>query len=287
MSLNPEQLARRAHGVGASESAAAIGLNPYATAVELWMEKRGEAPPFAGNAPTRWGKLLEPVVRQEFAEVTGRVVRLPTETLVHPKFDFILCHPDGVTDDGRLYEGKTARYPDEWGEPGTDQIPEHYLIQVQHALLVTALPVADVAVLIGGQDFRLYEIPADAGLQESIIEALTEFWQHVVKGTRPPLDCSAPGAIAVLKKLYPGTNGQTVIATDEAIQCRQQLESTTAEEKAAKFAKDAAKARLLEIMGEASVLRFPDRMGLRRARIDRKGYTVAPTSYVDARWVKV
>jgi putative phage-type endonuclease len=286
MSLNPEQMARRSKGVGASDAAAAVGLNPYVTSVELWMEKRGELPPFEGNEPTKWGKLLEAVVRQEAAEQTGRVIRLPPETIEHPVHKFMLCHPDGVTDDGRLYEGKTARFADNWGEPGTDQVPEHYLIQCQHAMFVTGLLVCDLAVLIGGQDFRLYELQANEGIQTALVAAEAEFWQHVEKGTRPELNYKSPGAIEVLKKLYPGTNGQTLTAqAPELLEWRQALETASADGKAAKARAEEAKAALLDYMGEASVLRFPDGRSLRRARIDRKGYVVEPTSYIDARWI--
>lgn len=285
MSLTPEQLARRSRGIGASDAAAAVGLNPYFSAVELWQQKRGELAPFEGNEATKWGKLLEPAVRQEYAEQTGRVVRLPTDTLVDAKRPFMLCHPDGVTDDGRLYEGKTARFGDGWGEPGSDQVPEHYLIQCQHAMLVTGLVVCDVAVLIGGQDFRLYELHADLDLQETLAEAEADFWRHVETGERPALDYRSPGAMAVLKKLYPGTNGLTVTATPAMEAERKRLEDATSTEKAAKAAKDEHKAALLDYMGEASVLRFQDGRSLRRARVDRKGYTVAATSYIDARFV--
>lgn len=286
MSLNPEQLARRRRGVGASDAASAVGLNPYYSAVELWQEKRGESPPFLGNEATRWGRLLEPAVRQEYAEQTGRVVRLPEDTLQHSTHVFMLCHPDGVTDDGRLYEGKTARFGDNWGEPGTDQIPEHYLIQCQHGMLVTGLLLCDVAVLIGGQDFRLYHVEADKALQQSLVDAEAEFWRHVEDGTRPALDYRSPRAIEILKKMYPGTNGQTVIATPEMMLRRASLERATGDAKVAEALKDENKAAMLDFMGEAAMLKFPDGMSFRRARQDRKGYTVEPTSFIATRWVK-
>jgi putative phage-type endonuclease len=287
--LTPEQHERRKSGIGSSEAAAAIGLNPYQTSVELWMHKRGELPPFEGNEATKWGLLLEPAVRQEAAEQTGRVIRLPPQTLVHPTLPFLTCHPDGVSGEGkdlRLYEGKTSRFGDDWGEPGTDQIPERYLLQVQHALLVTAIPVADVAVLIGGQDFRLYEVPADAELQATMVEAEREFWEHVQKNIRPQLDYRSAGAISVLKKLYPGTNGQTVQADDLLEKhWRPKLEKAKAAGKIAEAEEKEAKAALLDYMGEAAVLRFADGRALRRARVDRKAYSVEATSYIDARWI--
>lgn len=286
MTLTAEQHLARRSSIGSSDAAAAIGMNPYFTAIELWQEKRGLVPPFEGNESTKWGQLLEPAVRQEYAEKTGRVVRLPPDTITHHELEFVTCHPDGITDDGRLYEGKCARYPDNWGEHGSDEIPEHYLIQVQHGMMVTGLPVCDVAVLIGGADFRIYEVRADKGLQKSILDAELDFWEHVQKGTPPALDYGAPGAIAVLKKLYPGTNGKSVKANEACVLARTRFEQNKAAEKTAKEAADTAKAQLLDFMGDASILVFPDGKGMRRAEVSRKAYTVAATSYIDARIVK-
>jgi len=285
MTLTAEQYAARARGIGSSDAAAALGLNPYRQPIELWQEKSGQVAPFAGNEATRWGQLLEPAIRQEYAERTGRAVRLPAETLVHPVHAFMLAHPDGVTDDRRLYEGKTARYPDGWGEPGTDQIPQHYLIQVQHALFVTALPVADVAVLIGGQDFRLYEVPADPELQEMLIAGEFDFWQHVVRGEPPEVDFNATHIVDLVKKLYRGTNGQTLTASETLEDWRVIFEESIEREKNYHAAAEAAKAHLLYAMGEAALLMFADGRALRRQLVNRKGYTVQATQFVDARFV--
>ena len=271
-------------GIGSSDADAAIGQNPYVTPIELWQEKTGEAPPFLGNEATRWGQLLEPAVRQEYSERTGRQVRLPPGAIHSLRYGFMYAHPDGVTDCGRLYEGKTARYPDGWGDPGSDQIPAQYLIQVQHAMIVLALPVADVAVLIGGQDFRMYEVPADPELQQMIIDAEANFWQCVVKRTPPPIDFEAPGALELIKRLYPGTDGTTVVADAGLERWRLVYEEADSLQKNYQAAADAAKAHLLHAMGKAAVLKFDDGRVLRRKLISKKPYTVDATSYVDARF---
>lgn len=186
MSLTPAQMEARSTGLGGSDAAAACGVSRWKSPFQLYLEKRGEAPAFEGNEATKWGHLLEPVVRQEYAERSGRIVRLPAETFRHPKYPFMIAHPDGVTDDRRLYEGKTAGRDYGWGPDGSDEIPEDYLLQVQHYMLVLDLPVADLAVLIGGQDYRQYEIPADRELQEMLVEAEAELWQRIERGDPPP-----------------------------------------------------------------------------------------------------
>lgn len=283
--LSPEQIQARLTGIGGSDAAAALGLNPYRSAIDLWLEKRGEAPPFEGNAPTRWGQLLEPAIRQEYAEKTGRVVRLPTETLRHPELPFMLAHPDGVTDCARLYEGKCARFPDGWGEPGSDQIPQHYLIQVQHNMLVVGVVIADVAVLIGGNDFRLYEVPADPELQEMIVAGEADFWQRVETERQPEPDFQSPNIRATLAKLYPGTNGERVVADAALLSWRQVHDEAAAKAKVYEAAAEAAQAHLQFAMGEAATLAFADGKALRRKLQKRKGYTVEATEYLDVRFV--
>lgn len=286
MSAAPDVTRDRHLFIGASDAAAALNLSPWRTAADLWLEKRGALPPFEGNAATRWGKLLEPLLRQEYAEATGRSVYLPPERLVHPRVGFIAAHPDGVTADHRALELKTARTAEGWGEPGTDEIPEAYTIQVQHILMVTELPVADVAVLVGGSDFRLYEVPADGELQAAILEAELEFWHYVESDIQPPIDYRAPGALAVVKRLYRGTNGLTLEADAQCLEAREQYETATELLDAAREAREAALAKLLGFMGDAAVLHFPDGRALRRQLTKRKEYVVAANEFVAARWRK-
>jgi putative phage-type endonuclease len=174
----------RRRGIGGSDAPAILGVSKWRTPLDIYLEKRGEGEPQPESPAMRWGTALEPVVRQAYADLTGETVRVPG-LLVHPERLWMLAHVDGLTESGRLVEIKTARMADGWGEPGTDEIPDAYLIQVQHYLSVTAISVADVAVLIGGSDFRVYEVPADADLQGVIVAAEVDFWDRVQTG-RPP-----------------------------------------------------------------------------------------------------
>lgn len=282
-----EELAARRNWIGGSEAAAAIGLNPYESQYDVWQRKLGLAPEFEGNEATLWGKLHEPVIRQQYAERMQRVVRLPAETIVHPKYPFMACHPDGLTDDRRLFEAKTARSADDWGEEGSDDIPQPYMIQVQHNMLVLGLEVCDLAALLHGSQLRIYVIEAHKELQQSIIDLEAQFWHYVESKTAPPPDFSRADAVEVLRKMYPGTTGEVLTADEEVIHIHQNIDHYTQAEKDAKAAKEGFRARLLDKMQEATFMQFPDGKQYRRKLVSRAGYTVEPSSYMDLRLVKI
>ncbi len=243
-------LRERLSGIGGSDAPAVLGLSKWRTPLQVYLEKRGEAPPADENEPMRWGTRLEPLVRQEYADRTGRAVALPDGLLRHPRYDWMLATVDGLTDDGRLLEVKTARTAEGWGEPGTDEVPQVYLIQVQHYLTVTALPVADVAVLIGGQDFRIYEVPADAELQELIVEQEAEFWRAVKEGTPPN-----PVSLADMQARYGrASRSAAVKADDPTLDAIAHLRRLRIEREEIEAEEEIAKAAIMAALGEADTL---------------------------------
>ena len=293
MPLSQLQRHARHGGLGSSDAAPALGLSPYKTALELYEEKlRPLELADEPTGPLLWGHLLEPVIRQHYANLTGLSVEVPSADVVyrHREFPFLLANPDGIVQAAdkslRVFEAKTARSADGWGEPGTDAIPQAYVLQCQHLMLVTAIPVCDVAVLIGGSDFRQYTLEADAELQELLLDGLADFWSGVQTETPPPVDFKSPRALEVVRKMFPGTDGSTVTA-DAALEAWYAV-YTQAEEFASLYAKqaDGAKAHLLYMMGEAAELRFADGKCMRRKLTTRKAYSVDAVEYIDARIVK-
>jgi predicted phage-related endonuclease len=84
-----------------------------------------------------------------------------------------------------------------------------YQCQVLHQLAVTGHAWADVAVLIGGQDFRIYRVNRDEDKIADLIARETVFWQHVLMDTQPAPDGS-DDAGAALSWLFPRDDGQTI-----------------------------------------------------------------------------
>jgi len=139
--------------ISGSRAAAVLGLSQWSTPVNVWLEIMGrefceknnfEFPVFEGNAATRWGTAFESAI----IELTGKDI---TDREKFYERDYLTCHVDGIIDGSVLYEAKTTsamNYHESWGEPGTDQIPMIYQLQVQHNLLLTGLESAVLSVLV-------------------------------------------------------------------------------------------------------------------------------------------
>ncbi len=192
---SPEWVAQRKTYIGASDSAAVMGLSQYKTPYRLWLEKTGRVEPedISQKPAVIAGNLLEPVVGQWYTMQTGRRLARVNSVLRHPDYDFIATNLDyRVIGEKRNVECKTtserAAYASgEWGEAGTNQIPSAYLVQCMHEMIVTGYRVCDLAVLIGGGDFRVYTINYDGELAAQIIAGCVDFWRHVTEDIEPPM----------------------------------------------------------------------------------------------------
>lgn len=213
----------RRTGIGGSDAAAAVGLNPYKSQLELWLEKTGRdaelsrPDPNDTTEPIYWGTLLEPIVAAAYTQQTGRRVRKVNAVLRHPTIPFMLANLDrevvGVPD-VHILECKTA------GEFGArhwkDGVPEYVQLQVQHQLAVTGKRAADVAVLLCGQQLAVYRIERDVELIARLIQLEAEFWRCVETDTPPPGDGSE-SADRALRCLYPRDSGGTVDFSDDRL----------------------------------------------------------------------
>jgi putative phage-type endonuclease len=189
--------------LGGSEAAAALGLNPYKSPVQLWLEKTGQVEPApVNNDAVKWGSILEPVIAAELERDGYRIEYMGTSVEVVEGFRS--CHPDGRVNDDGLLEIKTAgvRMSAAWDDGG---IPTPYVIQVAHNMAVTGDQWALLACLIGGQRLEVRRIERDADLEQRILELEEQFWRHVEDGTPPPPDGSS-ATDEVLRRMYPGSS---------------------------------------------------------------------------------
>ena len=211
-----EWLAIRTKGIGSSDAAAAIGLSSYKCALSLWLEKTGRQPSedLSNKEAVVWGTVLEPVVAKMYAERTGRKVRRVNAVLQHPEHAFMLANLDRevITEDGTgVLEIKTAGFYS--AQLWEDGVPVAYQCQVLHQLAVTGHAWADVAVLLGGQEFRIYRIERDDDKIADLIQREAQFWSCVTEDQQPEPDASDDAERALLS-LFPADNGQTLDFTE-------------------------------------------------------------------------
>jgi putative phage-type endonuclease len=260
-------LAIRKQGIGASDAAAAVGLSPYQSPLELWMIKTGrdgdmpKVDPNDESSPMYWGTILEPIVAQHYSRRTGHKVRRINSVLQHPDTDkfWMLANLDYTvvgSDEVQILECKTAG---EWGAKlWRDGVPEYVQCQVQHQLAVTGKAVADVCVLICGQEIRIHRIERDDELIARLIELERQFWHYVETDTPPPADGSESAGKS-LRYLYPQDSGDTLDLTADPQLCRVFTELLVAREDLAKAQQieDERKQIIQQRMGEASKVIFP------------------------------
>lgn len=254
--LTPEQQALRKQGVGASEVGAILGLDPHRTALDVWLEKRGMAPERAQSEAATMGHLLEPVVAQRYLLERPSVTLTEGQTVIGEE-PYFLATPDRIAEEmGHkwLLEIKTRSVysMDRWGEAGTDQIPPEVLCQVLWQQVVTGMhEMAEVAVLIGGNTFRLYQVGYDAEVAASMQEQVRDFWlKNVQKGIEPAL--KGPSAVPYLRKKWQNVEPEMLEANAEVEETLKRLALATQMASTAEKMKEEAQVALMAQIGDKS-----------------------------------
>lgn len=242
-----EWLRYRQRGLGGSDAPVVMGVNPWRSLMDLWLEKTGQFSEDIDNEAMYWGRKLEEVVAQEFAVRTGKKVQRRNAVLQHDEYPFMLANVDRlVVGESAGLECKTtsAFYNDD----GT--CPDHYYAQVQHYMAVTGRDLWYVAVLAGGQRFYLYKVPRSDDYIAEMIHLEYDFWKLVEDGAPPELDGSEASGKAV-SCLYPEAKEGEIILPADAFALVQQYDQAAEAEKAAKLEKDEAANRLKAMLGDA------------------------------------
>ena len=253
----------RKTGIGGSDAAAAVGLSPYKSQLELWMEKTGrdaglpKPDPDDTTHPVYWGTMLEPIVAASYTKQTGNKVRKVNAVLQHPQFPFMLANLDREVVGSPLVQILECKTAGEFGARlWQDGVPEYVQLQVQHQLAVTGKQAAHVAVLICGQRLEVHRIQRDEDLISRLITLEARFWEYVTTDTPPPADGSE-SADRALRVLYPGNSSAVDFSDDRNLSATfADLVNVKADIKAKEALAETLKQQLQQAMGDASEARF-------------------------------
>ena len=286
--------AERLTGIGGSDAGSIVGLNDYKPSLQLYLEKRGEMDQddLSENAAVKWGNILEDPIRQEFERATGKKVIVTDELYRSKKWNWMIAHVDGLlADEDAILECKTASAyatnDPAWGPEWSDHVPDNYLVQVQHYLAVTERSKAYLAVLIGGREFRIYDIPRDDSFIEELAEQERIFWECVQNGTPPEIDYAHAAALKLMRKRYNKVDGSLIVQLDEsAIDAHERMEMAKEIKKSAECTIKQCNAEILNAMGNCAFGTLPDGRAYKRNEITKKPYMVKEQKYIDLRLVK-
>ena len=245
-----EWLAFRRTGIGGSDMSALLGMNPYRSVLDIWLDKTGQSEPDTEeNQYTYWGTKLEALVAEEFAKQTGWKVRNNNFTLRSEEHPWMLANIDreivGV-DAGLECKTASAYKKNEWEGDG---VPDAYYIQCQHYMAVTGKASWWIACLLGGNTFIYKEIPRNDEVIDSIISQGETFWhEFVVPKIMPATDGSAACSDAI-RAMFTPQNTEVVELPNSAEVYIQQYQSALDKARVAKEEKTAAINVLMLMMG--------------------------------------
>ena len=265
-------LAGRKKGIGGSDVAAILGFSPYKSPYQLWLDKTGRSErKESQNESAHFGNLLEDVVAKEFSRRTGMKVQRVKDQLslesqgdawaignidraiINPEISGNVRLKEGVLTTDMILECKTAsEYMSKlFGEEGSDHIPDYYLTQCLWYLKLTGAKVCYLAVLIGGNKFRMYRIERDEELIESIFKQVKAFWfNHVIADVPPDPTCFDD----VLHRWSNHVVGKQVEADFEHIKLAEELITVQGRQKADKVREDEIKLQIVTTMQDAEMM---------------------------------
>jgi putative phage-type endonuclease len=266
MLINQDSTADRTKYIGGSDIGAILGLSPYKSPLEVWLEKTGKKINRADSLPLRFGSFAEEFVASEYSRSTGFELVHDESIYIHPEHSFMSAHIDRFIQGGggdqpptKILECKTANSfsTGNWGEAGTDQVPMSYLCQCIWYMAITQIKRADLAVLFGNSDFRIYHITHDQALENLVIEKAITFWEgYVLKDIAPPVSSQSDCHLLFQK----GDPQKTVNATSENLELAKRLhllneEMATREDEIASI-----KQVFMSTMGDAESLLYQDQV---------------------------
>ena len=276
-----EWLALRAKNVNSTDVAALFGLSPYATEFEFWHRIKGSVVVnFQENQRSKWGKRLETSIAEGVAEDKEWKIRpmkecvQDTELRIGSSFDFAVIdsfHQPSmeagaihtyVIKDIAILEIKNVdgmQFRNGWivDDNKNVEAPPHIELQVQHQLMLTGLPLAYIAAFIGGNDVKLLTRTPDANVAAKIKAKIEHFWKSQERNL-PPAPNFAKDAEIIAKLYNQAEFGKVIEPSDDVRRLAKVYKEASLSEKKAKAEKDAAKAEILTLIGNAEKCKAED-----------------------------
>jgi putative phage-type endonuclease len=291
-------LEQRRSYIGATDAAAILGVNPYSSAHDVWLSKKGLTKDET-NIAMRHGTYIETFIAAEYERQSGvKVYR--SKTYTHPKFPFFGCNPDReIVLNGRrgLLECKSVGYwaSKNFGQDGSDQVPEHYMIQCLWQLLVSGMDFVQLVALVDNRELRVFTyslLPELSEIAHIFPKELAQaafarcgrFWKENVLADVEPEMSGHDSDTEWLKDLRPSYDNGQLTNSDEAtdIQCSK-LEVSIKRLNRAQEVVNERKNRIKKFMADRQASALESSVGLFTWKTNVKGVATFNTPFRSGR----
>lgn len=164
----------------------------FGNALDVYHEKVSDLAPIVPNDAMELGTMLERGIMDMAESRLGKIKRSQPRRVEGTP---ILTNIDGiVSDTGVPVEVKTAGIVSEftptheWGDQGTDAIPDPYIVQAHAHMMATDQGTCHIAAVIGGRGFCMFVVQYNSAIGDVIVRQCKEFWDMYVKRRVPPGD---------------------------------------------------------------------------------------------------
>ena len=265
-------LQSREGGIGSSEVATVLGVNPYDTPYQLWLRKTGQIPQVEEqNNLMRMGHILEDAIARLCAEEAGlEIVKSSAAefVVIDKERPWMRASPDRyafpvgakkILANKEIIECKSTQKPVD-----PDNISKYWFLQVIWQELITHIHTANVAWLIQGRDFDFKKIYFDAEFAAFVKEEVERFWVDSVIGGKEPALSSIQD---VLIKFPKHEEGKKAYASDDLVNVWAELKDTNEEIKRLQAKKEECEEMLKASMLDAECLVIPASDGMEEKTI--------------------
>lgn len=250
--LTPEWYAKRFTVIGSSDAAKACGVSEYGTPLQLYKEKRGEVESFQGNEHTRRGRRYEPLIAEDWQELTGRTLRrYPCPMFIHPDYPWMAATPDGEIDDdeGLEIKSSTWRMKSRLGDEGTSELPSDWFVQAQQQMAVMGWKRVHFCILIDLVP-RLHVVERDDSIIDMMIRAERDLVERIRDGRPPAADYSHASTLDLIKAIHKTVADTRIVLNAEEIEAWEEYQRLGKQVSEIEKQRDSLKARVLSGIGD-------------------------------------